>query len=55
LHLRWLIFGKCSSKGVLRLRLVVVVHSDLIRLDALNHIVHGVPAEASEVDQRSRC
>ena len=55
LHLSWLIFRRRRSKGVLRLRLVVVVRSGLIRLDALNHIVHGVPAKASEVDQRSRC
>jgi hypothetical protein len=42
------------SKDVLRLRLIVVVRSDLARLKALNDFVHGVPAEASEVDQRSR-
>jgi hypothetical protein len=60
LHLRRIIVRRRGSKGVLRLRLLVVlgwiiVGSNITRLrSALDHIIHNIPAEAPEVDQRSR-
>jgi hypothetical protein len=59
LHLRRFIVRRRRSKGVLRLRLLVlgriVVRDNITKLrSALDHIIHNIPAEAPEVDQRSR-